>query len=91
MEILLKILMLVFSFLAVREASKGAIVSWRTKIAVAGLVLLALLLANFDDLAVVIGPLHFSRQPYFWDPANALTKVTSIVALYRAVKTSAAS
>lgn len=79
LEILFKALMLAFALLAVREATIGSALSARRKGGVWLMLVVALVLANLDDFALVLGPLHFMRQEELWDPANASTKAVSVV------------
>lgn len=78
LELLFKVLMAAFALLAIREAARASPRGSFPRGAVWLLALLAFLLAQFDDFALAIGPLHFAWQGEIWDPANALTKGASI-------------
>jgi hypothetical protein len=86
LELLFKVLMIAFSWLAIREAMKGSSLSRSRRVGIWLLVASAFVLANLDDFALVIGPLHFLREAELWDPANATTKVASVAVFYAALR-----
>jgi hypothetical protein len=86
MELLLKVLMIAFMYLAVREAASASPAPLWKRVVIWSLVGLTFVLANLDDFALVVSPLHFLREAELWDPANASTKIASVAVFYAALR-----